>query len=606
MKKYNKNILTEVNRINELMGLNLISEGVLEDVVRVILNNVKSYTDVASTTARQNLENALRIATTQNTPIDFNRIADDLWKLAGNNPDLSSKIIEELFRRTPALRTYVAIKSAMPSWRNVKSLDEVEGIVDNMVRSDFASQPNLTPGVLNFIKKEVVDKVTASLTTFLSKEQKELLENLVESNESVWDKIFINGNAVAAQVLKDLEVLTTVKFVDPADPVYIQKRVQDNLKKLADWRTSTYNELMNQINAIAKGQTTAASPYRYDSLVKSIKDEFGDWGLMNEISKTKPWWQKVMITIGDGFYNGVKAEFNFVRNLLSIPIEFLSNWKYTTRFFKSVGDASATQASKATQTNAFRNWLLVYSPRGLPIDANIKNYQDIYNTAGKWGMHGSYWIEVATRAYKFAAYIVVAKNVWEFLTAGTNKIDADPNKRKCNDNLIKIIKQSNLGPDQVEEFIISQFDPNLKPAPGQPVLPCIRNIKWTEKDLTEFVSVAIYRAKGGKAEQWLERVAKESYNRIIDDWRLGGPPIISIPSLFEQFGQEKSIYAVISENMPEIDMTRVNDLIKKDSIKKQGPVIRQNVVPQDTTQNTPVDTALVTVPIPGKTTRTGR
>jgi hypothetical protein len=145
--------------------------------------------------------------------------------------------------------------------------------------------------------------------------------------------------------------------------------------------------------------------------------------------------------------------------------------------------------------------------------------------------------------------------------------------------------------------------PQRRGHPGQPALPCIRNIKWTQKDLTEFVSVAIYRAKGGKAEQWLERVAKESYKRIIDDPQLGGPPIVSIPALFEQFGQEKSIYAVISENMPEIDMTRVNDLIKKDSIKKQGPVIRNNVVPQDTTQNVvPQDT----VPIRGRTTRTGR
>ena len=34
MKKYNKNLLQEIYRINELLGTQLISEGVVDDIVR--------------------------------------------------------------------------------------------------------------------------------------------------------------------------------------------------------------------------------------------------------------------------------------------------------------------------------------------------------------------------------------------------------------------------------------------------------------------------------------------------------------------------------------------------------------------------------------------
>ena len=84
----------------------------------------------------------------------------------------------------------------------------------------------------------------------------------------------------------------------------------------------------------------------------------------------------------------------------------------------------------------------------------------------------------------------------------------------------------------------------------------------TDEELTEFVAVAMYRSKGSELWPWIQRILGETWLRIKQDPRIGGPPFLSIPTLFTQLG-EKSVFAVIQENMPEIDTSE---------IRRQGPV----------------------------------
>ena len=554
MKKYNKTLLQEIYRINELLGTQIISEGVIDDIVRVIINDPGSYADPL---ARRNLESALSSAVAQGRNLDFATVADDLWKLTANSPELIKKVTDDIFATQPTLRTQFDVLISNPKWKGYET-SEIPGLVDNYIDDAYAGLPNITEGYKNFLKKRLADEIIQSVTKILTKEQEDLMKILLKNNDTFWDKIFLNGNKIAEQVKSDLDVLSNTKFVNPKDAVLIRKRVQENLKKLIDWRRSSYENLVNEINAIVAGQTNYKNAYRWTNLIDTVKKEFGDWTLLDNISKNKTTWDAIFTTILDGVYNGNKL----LINTLALPFRLAGMSKlFTGRVAEELTQTvtKVMQKPEATQTStkSFLNWLSVYTPRGLPIEKNIKNYQDVYNIAGKWGMVGTYVIEVLTRAYKVAFYIVLARNLWELITAGTNRIDESPEKKQCNEEFINLIKKNNFSPDDAGEFLVKQFDPAV-----QPELPCISNLNMTDEELTTFLAVAIYRSKGSELWPWIERVLEEAWIRIKQDPRVGGPPMISIPTLFMQFG-EKSIWAVIAENMPEIDTSQ---------IRQQGPV----------------------------------
>lgn len=568
MKKNNKNLLQEIYRINELLGTQLISEGVVDDIVRQLLRDPASLLDI---TAKRNLENALFSASAAGRNLDITNIADDLWKLAGNSPELSKKIIDDILANNPTLRTQFDVSISNPLWKD-KDPAEIPTMVNNYIDEAF-NGINVPEGYKNFLKKGLMDEITQSVTTILTKEQENLMKVLLKNNETFWDKIFLNGKKIAEQVKTDLNVLATTKFQKESDVVFLEKRVQENLKKLIDWRRSSYNNLVDEINAIAKATTNKENSFRWANLVESIKKEFGDWTLMDNIAKNKTTWDAIMYTIGDGVYQANKQ---FINAVLFFPRMIADSKFFTGKAMETLTQTTvkASQKPESTQTfgKSVLNWLTVYTPRGLPREKNIRNFQDVYNIAGKWGMVGSYTIEVITRAYKTAAYIVAAQNLWEWLTAGTNRIDEVPEKKRCNEEFVSIIKQNDFSAEEAAEFLVNQFKPET-----QPTLPCVVSLNMTDDDLTEFMAVALYRSKGTGLWSFIQRVLEATWLRIKDDPRLGGPPIISLPTLFAQFG-EKSIFAVIQENMPAIDTAE---------IRREGPV-PTNGTPTPTPTPSPV------------------
>jgi hypothetical protein len=372
-----------------------------------------------------------------------------------------------------------------------------------------------------------------------------------------------------------LNALATTKFQKEEYAVFLEKRVQENLKKLIDWRRSSYNNLVDEINAIAKGTTNKENAFRWANLVESIKKEFGDWTLLDNIAKNKTTWDAIMYTIGDGLYQANKL----LINTLMLPARLIARSDlFTGKVAEELTQSTvkSSQKPEATQTagKAFLNWLSGYTPRGLPREKNIKNYQDVYNIAGKWGMVGSYTIEVITRGYKLALYIVAAKNLIEVLTAATNRVDQFPEKKRCNEEFESIIKQNGFSPEEASEFLVNQFRPET-----QPTLPCVVSLNMTDEELTEFVAVAIYRSKGSELWPWIQRILNETWLRIKQDPMIGGPPFMSIPSLFMQLG-EKSVFAVIQENMPEIDTSEMRR-------EREGPV-PTNGTPTPTPTPSPV------------------
>lgn len=554
MKKNNKNLLQEIYRINELLGTQLIFEGVVDDIVRQLLNDPSSLLDL---TARTNLENALSSAAAAGRNLDISNVADDLWKLAGNSPELSKKIIDDILTNNPTLRTQFDVTISNPKWKD-QDPTQIPTMVNNYIDKAFEGI-NVPEGYKNFLKKGLLDEITQSVTTILTKEQENLMKILLKNNETFWDKIFLNGKKIADQVKSDLDVLANTKFQDPKNAVVLRERVQANLKKLIDWRRSSYEDLVKEINAIVAGQTNYKNAYRWTNLIDTVKKEFGDWTLLDNIAKNKTTWDAVMYTIGDGLYQANKLLINTVM----LPVRLLArsgmlNGKVVEELTQTT--VKASQKPEATQTagKAFLNWLTVYTPRGLPREKNINNYQDIYNIAGKWGMVGSYTIEVITRAYKIALYIVAAKNLIEVFTAASNRIDEVPEKKRCNEEFEAIIKQNGFSPEEASEFLVNQFRPET-----QPTLPCVVGLNMTDEQLTEFVAVAIYRSKGSDLWPWIERILNETFLRIKQDPRIGGPPVLSIPTLFTQLG-EKSVFAVIQENMPKIDTSEIR--------RQEGPV----------------------------------
>ena len=553
MKKYNKNLLQEIYRINELLGTQLISEGVVDDIVRQVLKDPASYLD---NVARRNLENALFSASAAGRNLDITNIADDLWKLTANSPELIKKVADDILANNPTLRTQFDVSISNPLWKE-KDPTEIPGYVDSYIDNAF-SGINVPEGYKNFLKKGLLEEITQSVTTILTKEQEDLMKILLKNNDTFWDKIFLNGKKIADQVKSDLDVLANTKFKDPKNAVVLRERVQANLKKLIDWRRSSYEDLVKEINAIVAGQTNYQNAYRWTNLIDTVKKEFGDWTLLDNIAKNKTTWDAIMYTIGDGFYQANKL----LINTIMLPVRLIARSEFFTGKVAeelTQSTVKASQKPEATQTagKAFLNWLTVYTPRGLPREKNIKNYQDIYNIAGKWGMVGSYTIEVITRAYKIALYIVAAKNLIEVFTAASNRIDEVPEKKRCNEEFEAIIKQNGFSPEEASEFLVNQFKPET-----QPTLPCVVGLNMTDEELTEFVAVAIYRSKGSELWPWIQRILSETWLRIKQDPRIGGPPFLSIPTLFMQLG-EKSVFAVIQENMPEIDTSE---------IRRQGPV----------------------------------
>lgn len=568
MKKYNKNLLQEIYRINELLGTQLISEGVVDDIVRQVLKDPSSYLD---NVARRNLENALFSASAAGRNLNITNIADDLWKLVGNSPESIKKIFDDILTTNPTLRNQFDVSISNPKWKD-KDPTAIPELVDNYIDDAF-NGINVPEGYKNFLKKGLLDEITQSVTTILTKEQEDLMKILLKNNETFWDKIFLNGKKIADQVKSDLDVLANTKFKDPKNAVVLRERVQANLKKLIDWRRSSYEDLVKEINAIVGGQTNYQNAYRWTNLIDTVKKEFGDWTLLDNIAKNKTTWDAIMYTIGDGLYQGNKL----LIDTLMFPVRLIYNSKlFTSKAVETFTQTTTKQMqlpeAKQTGGQAFLNWLSVYTPRGLPREKNIKNFQDVYNIAGKWGMLTSYTIEVIVRAYKTAFYIVAAQNFWELITAGTNRVDEVPEKKRCNEEFVAIIKQNNFSAEEASEFLVNQFKVGVPPT-----LPCLVNLNMTDEDLTEFLAVAIYRSKGTAIEAFGGRVLDATWSRIIDDPRLAGPPIISLPTLFAQFG-EKSIFAIIKENMPKIDTTE---------IRREGPVPR-NGTPTPTPTPSPV------------------
>jgi hypothetical protein len=566
-----KILFSEITRINELMGVQLINEAFVPDLLRKIYDEIGTiqkgkkpawYTDDVKT-ASNNIQTYYRGLQSADSA-NLNDIIDDLYTLAFSRNDFKD-IITELISKDPKLKssreTIEDIISKKLDNIDVDGLteQEINDILLREVQTEYpiryqaatgqAADPNINKFLELAFSKDLVSPILKN------KQVKEVTNKVIKNDFTWYNKWYQDGQKIADKVNEDVAALAAAKAgtkpITKEAATVLRERIFTNLQFLYRDRKKYYDKLIKDIESIKEGVTNTRDAQFYESVLESVKNKVGDWELIEQVSLLSPTLQKHWKEISQALKSGFSGEAAFVRTLIS-PVKVVSAL-YQKIVEKGVSEFATHQAKTVGPTLA--NWLITFSPRGVPaFEFNLKNYEDIVKLSGRYpGAYRSFVYETILRMSKTAGYLSAAYVVYSWWTnlfrnsSWLNGFAADkPAAENCMIQLAEAIKKGDLNLEETVEYI------------NQGKLACIYELNLTNEHLSDMIVVAMYQSGGSGFWEFLGKFVKDIYNRVMNNPNFVGPPIFSLDALFEEF-DKKGLAGVLKSNLPEVKIPTMDN-----------------------------------------------
>jgi hypothetical protein len=567
-----KILISEITRINELMGVQVINEAFIPNLLRKIYDEIGTiqkgkkpawYTDDVKT-ASNNIQTYYRGLQSADVA-DLSVIIDDLYTLAFARNDFKD-IIGELLSKDPKLKTTRDTIEDIIS-KKLDNIDvdgltqtEIDEILLREIQTEYpiryaaANQGNPPNPDINKLLELIFSKDLVS--PILKKKQVIEVTNKVIKNDFTWyNKWYQDGQKIADKINEDVAALAAAKSgtkpISKEAATVLRERIYSNLQFLYRDRKKYYDKLIKDIESITEGVTNTKDAEFYGSVLETVKTKVGDWELIEEVSLLNPTLQKHWNEIYAALKSSYSGEAAFVKFLFS-PVKIVTSL-YEKIVEKGISEFATQQVKTVGPT--LGNWLFTFSPRGLPVfEFNLKNYDDIVQLSGRFpGAYRSYVYEVIIRASKTAGYLSAAFVVYSWyknLTRNVSWLNGfaanKPAAENCMIQLSEAIKKGDLNFEQTVEYI------------NQGKLTCIYELNLTNESISDMIVVAMYQSGGSGFWEFIGKFTSDLYNRVQTNPKFAGPPIMSLDALFEEFDQ-KGLGGVIKSHLPEVKIPNMDN-----------------------------------------------
>lgn len=599
------NVLVELNRIHELMGVTLITESVvpakflkfIDDIINVTPNSRKLWMTNDVINAATRINNKLT-RLSGGAKLSLPSIADDLVILSRatvESKNAVSDFLSELDQLKPFFKSFD------------EQLEQIDGI-EKMPLSEIKDK--MKEIIENYYKDPTtgvippsISKLSELLITpkFINKTLRgKYVKDIIVKNPTFFNQLFVRGKKVVDNLEKNLKTLSSSKTdqgvkLSAEEIMKLEQKIREDFRLLYLWRRSFYNDYMKVLNTYKTGASSIENAKLYDEILNDVKQHYNDWTILEDLSKTG---NPMLQAIWKGVRGGLSMEGDLVK-FLSKSLKKMGHWG------KKSDDVVETTKSEIPQVwwKQTLKYLITTSPKGIPksfTKGYTNPYKEIIQNSGMWGANASYAVEVLTRAYKLTIFLsfinALIKTVKSSDTNILNKFGDDG--KKCMDNFSEIIKQKRfLGTIGFSDDVLKKY---LESEEIFQELPCIFELNMNEDELRDFCMASMYRA--APKSEYVGVLSSIPTEMLNDVWRrLNSDPSLGIPIPFVQ------ILAVLRQIRDlgiqrwfngELEQLRLPDLANpNDSVAggtnsgttnttQQGPV-RQNT---SSTTSTPVTT----------------
>lgn len=567
-----KKVLSEIKRINDLMGIQVLNEALIPPSLRSMFDELGSFTKKTKPgwltpnveAARTNIIDYFQNLS-KASDANINDLLDDFYTLATANSKYRD-VISTYFRQSPSLKSFyddigeiVSEKLAQMDLTNISDAQVYNELLSEIMteyplRLQAAGVP-LPPNLNKFLELSFSDDVFKEISDLQKVAQ--VSKKVTELSSDYWKKWFqFNKEKYANQIRDDLATLTAAKSgkspLNQEAANVLKKRIFENMRHLYMAGRSAYKRLQDDLQVIIDGTTNTKNKDFYQGVLDMVKRDYGDWELIEQISKQNAGWEKYFLEIQQALKSGYSLE-KTIKNIVMSPTK-IKSWIEDLLKVRSTDVNTIVKPEwKQPAWRATWNWASQWSPRGMPIGANnLKNYEDIIKLSDYWGAWRSWAYEALVRGSKISIYITLAWAVYNtILTAFrdfeiwfyTGITGSNGEKERCLQGLKKEIEKSNLTIEQTVTFI------------NEGKHPCIFTFGWEENEIQEMIVMAHWLAKSNDFMSILWNIIKNLAGRMTSNPYLQGPPAISLPALIVDFTQ-KGLNQVMQEQLPPVTMPR--------------------------------------------------
>jgi len=590
-------LLTEVKRINDLMGTKLITEALISPKLTKFLSDIINASPDVSKRAKWITDDVMTSATRLNNYLDnlpsnaninIPIILRDLKILSNSNVEIKN-LVSDFFvgleQYKPLFDEVNERLKLIPDLQKLKPAEVKQKLTD--ILTDIYTRGGTIP-----LDPQVADAINLIVTNkFVNTTLRgRYIDDIIIKNPNIFDALNSRGKTIVDNLKKNLETLTTAKgqggTLSLEEVSKLEQKIKNDFNLLYLWKRKFYNDYIKLLESYKTGATNVENAKLYDEIITDVKQHYGDWTVLEDIAKKgSPMLDaivkgaksalKIEESIIKGIWRGSVRLWNFIRGLKNVETKVVDDT------LKNVGPSFTRYAI---------NYLTKGSPRGVPkkFTKGYQNpYKEIIQSANMWGANASYATEVLIRAYKLTIYL----SVWNSLTKAIAAADSGvlsgfgEEGKQCMDKFSKMIADKNFSQSDIVTFLKSDkvFDE----------LPCITQMNLTQEQLDDFVLAAIFRSfpfyeEGGWIAAPLGQFVREIVTRISNNPATGIPiPAVNILAQLGKIfkvGWQDWFYGEMEQlRLP--DLANPNDSVAggtnsgTTNTTQQGPVRRTTTSP---------------------------
>jgi hypothetical protein len=588
------NVLTELNRIHELMGITLITESVvpakflkfIDDIINVTPNSRKLWMTDDVINAATRINNKLT-RLSGGAKLSLPSIANDLIILSRATVESKNAISDFLSE----------LEQLQPFFKNFdEQLEKIDGI-EKMTLSEI--KVKMKEIIDNYYKDPATQVVPASISKlsellitpkFINKTLRgKYVKDIIVKNPTFFNQLFVKGQKVVDDLEKNLKTLSSSKTeqgvkLNAEEIMKLEQKIREDFRLLYLWRRSFYNDYMKVLNTYKTGASSIENAKLYDEILNDVKQHYNDWTILEDLSKTG---NPMLQAIWKGVRGGLSMEGYFAK-FLSKSLKKMGHWG---KLSDNVVETTKSEIPQVWWKQTLK-YLFLTSPKGIPksLTKGYTNpYKEIIQNSGMWGAYSSYATEVLTRAYKVTIFLALANAIIKTTKASDTDIltKFGEKGKKCMDTFSEIIKQKRwlFGTIGFSDSTLRDY---LSGEKIQQELPCIFELDMNEEELRDFCMVALYRASPGYGDVGaISALPIEMLNdivrRVSNDPTVGIPiPAAQITSAVRQIG-EVGLQRWFNGELEQLrlpDLANPNDSVEggtnsgTTSTNRQGPVLR--------------------------------
>jgi len=559
MKTSEKNLITEINRIHQLMGVKKL----ITEQRKIIAPLLQIAQEIVEYAAKRNLDDATRRAVnqlstgsrgvmdSQGNPIpldaaDYVRIFDDLRNSV--NPQIVAKMAEADKKIVSAIRDNIS---------EVTDTIEVRELIKKII-DDGGTFDDVNDLLAQLFKKKYGNYVNfATVVDDAGTVIKELMDDYLEGIRKVYVDL---GGKLPADFVVDAGRGTISREIVELSPVFTRytnevgkkmKPLLDEVMALIERRTSTevdttrlveldaeIKTLMDEINDLnAKYVEKLESQIKYgkelgppenrgrwadiDKYITDVKSKYGDWGVTKVSTPRTEFWSWVYETL----YGSVAFERSIVKFFKGISLENFSKLMAKGRAAAKRADGIREKikayerdvnSDLAAKVAWYERYLIPGSSRGIPREltgpdgtklvypnayGELFKYQTKNKTLRAWLSLVAEKLIIVGKAQLYYSVLIPAIRTYQFVKADWGDKNIQKKYGSCITETSKAIKEGKINSDDYDSESMTEEE---KTKFFSQFPPCLQTLlqseEFLENEFEDFMTRADFWSRGTRGE----------------------------------------------------------------------------------------------------------